>query len=165
MEELPDESTEFKNSKLQCPCRIGLKFREESWHVQKLDLTHKGHKLLSARAVAREERCIKPDWAAMIKDHGALGLSPSTCLELLEKHFGDAFRNATNNLFVHVVVNGWVSHAATILRSCSEERYPCISTSLCSMSNGLSNNLLLLPKCPWSNHPSPQRQLRSFLSL
>ena len=30
----------------------------------------------------------------MIKDHGALGLSPSTCLELLEKHFGDAFRNA-----------------------------------------------------------------------
>ena len=94
MEQLPDESTEAKNSKLQCPCRIGLKFREESWHVQKLDLTHKGHKLLSARAVAREERCIKPEWVAMIKDHGALGLSPSTCLELLEKHFGDAFCNA-----------------------------------------------------------------------
>ena len=94
VEELPDESTEAKNSKLQCPCRIGLKFREESWHVQKLDLTHKGHKLLSARAVAREERCIKPEWVAMIKDHGVLGLSPSTCLELLEKLFGDAFRNA-----------------------------------------------------------------------
>ena len=62
VEELPDESTEAKNSKLQCPCRIGLKFREESWHVQKLDLTHKGHNLLSARAVAREERCIKPEW-------------------------------------------------------------------------------------------------------
>ena len=43
VEELPDESTEAKNSKLQCPCRMGLKFREESWHVQKLDLTHKGH--------------------------------------------------------------------------------------------------------------------------
>ena len=90
VEELLDESTEAKNSKLQCPCRIGLKFREESWHVQKLDFTHKGHKLLSPRAVAREERSIKPVWVAMIKDHGALGLSPSSCLELLENYFGAA---------------------------------------------------------------------------
>ena len=48
----------------------------------KLDLTHTGHKLLSARALAQEERCIKPEWVAMIKDHGALCLSPSICLEL-----------------------------------------------------------------------------------
>ena len=94
MEKLPDESTEAKNSKRQCPCRIGRKFRGESWHVQKLDLTHKGHKLLSARAIAREELCIKPEWVAMIKDHGALGSSPSTCVRLLGKHFGDDFCNA-----------------------------------------------------------------------
>ena len=48
MEELPDESTEANSSKPQCPCRIGLKFQGDSWHVQKLDLTHKGHKLPSA---------------------------------------------------------------------------------------------------------------------
>ena len=30
----------------------------------------------------------------MIKDHPALGLSVSTCLELLEKHFEDEFCNA-----------------------------------------------------------------------
>ena len=41
-----------------------------------------------------EPEIVGPEWVAMIKDHGALGLSPSTCLELLEKHFGDAFRNA-----------------------------------------------------------------------
>ena len=41
VEELPDESTEGKNSKLHCLCRIGLKFRGDSWHVQKLDLTHR----------------------------------------------------------------------------------------------------------------------------
>ena len=62
--------------------------------MQKLDLTHKGHTLPSARAVARGERCIKPKWVAMIKDNGALGLSSSTCLKLLGKHFGDAFRSA-----------------------------------------------------------------------
>ena len=78
--ELPDESTDARNSKLQCPCSIGLKFGEEFWYVQRLDVTHKGHKLLSTRAVARDERCIKAEWVAVIKDHGAFGLSPSSTI-------------------------------------------------------------------------------------
>ena len=39
--------------------------------MQKLDLTLKGHNLLFARALAREERCVKPEWVAMMNTNGA----------------------------------------------------------------------------------------------
>ena len=54
----------------------------------------------------------------MIKDHGALGLSPSTCLELLEKHLEDAFRNA--KIETRDISNLYYKHGYKAATDCHE---------------------------------------------
>ena len=85
-----------KEIKIKCSCRVICSRPDEDspWKVTKANLEHTGHTVPSKRAQAREKRVLKEDWVTMIKDHGRLGLPPSTSYELLEKHFGEEFTNA-----------------------------------------------------------------------
>ena len=85
-----------KEIKIKCSCRVICSRPDEDspWKVTKANLEHTGHTVPSKRAQAREKRVLKEEWVTMIKDHGRLGLPPSTSYELLEKHFGEEFSNA-----------------------------------------------------------------------
>ena len=85
-----------KEIKIKCSCCVICSRPDEDspWKVAKANLEHTGHTVPSKRGQAREKRVLKEEWVTMIKDHGHLGLPPSTSYELLEKHFGEEFSNA-----------------------------------------------------------------------
>ena len=88
-----DSSSPCQGKVKKSPCRIALKLRVAVFQMDKIDLTH-NHGMPSVRAQARDERYIKAEWARTIKSHGALSLTPTMCLELLETQYGDGFRDA-----------------------------------------------------------------------
>ena len=83
-----DKTEDTKEIKTKCSCRVICSCPNEDspWKVTKVNLEHTGHTVPSKRAQAREKRVLKKEWVTMIKDHGHLGLSPSTSYELLEIH-------------------------------------------------------------------------------
>ena len=91
-----DKKEDTKEIKTKCSCRVICSRPNEDspWKVTKVNLEHTGHTVPSKRARAREKRVLKKEWVTMIKDHGHLGLPPSTSYELLEKCFGEEFANA-----------------------------------------------------------------------
>ena len=88
------KDTQKIKTKCSCGCICSRLDEDSPWKVTKANLEHTGHTVTSKEAQARETRVLKKEWVAMIKDHGHLGLPPSTSYELLEKHFGKEFSNA-----------------------------------------------------------------------